>query len=238
METAEARVLAEQMARARLEMAKHRQRALGLPAAEALAREEEPPSETFLEQIEQTPPSQTSWYQLNELAKVDVEGALRCWKQTMEFARDDLRSGQWAARAVMDTFSEGPLELARYLALRDELSAQWRPGGGVEGVLIDTMAQCLTEQRRWMETANRRVSQECHDQQLALEKGEPWLPPRVSEAEAVERATAMVERWNRTLLRTLRALRDLRRYAPTINIQNAGQVNIGGQQVNVAEKSL
>jgi hypothetical protein len=35
--------------------------------------------------------------------------------------------------------------------------------------------------------------------------------------------------------RTLRALRDLRRYAPTVMIQSAGQVNIGGQQVNMAE---
>ena len=33
----------------------------------------------------------------------------------------------------------------------------------------------------------------------------------------------------------LRALRDLRRYAPTVMIQNAGQVNIGSQQVNLAE---
>ncbi len=42
----------------------------------------------------------------------------------------------------------------------------------------------------------------------------------------------MVDRFNRLFLRTLRALRDLRRYAPAVNIQNAGQVNIGGQQVN------
>jgi hypothetical protein len=46
---------------------------------------------------------------------------------------------------------------------------------------------------------------------------------------------AMVERWNRVFLRTLRALRDFRRYAPTVMIQNAGQVNIGSQQVNVAD---
>jgi hypothetical protein len=45
----------------------------------------------------------------------------------------------------------------------------------------------------------------------------------------------MAERWNRMFLRTLRALRELRRYAPTITIQNAGQVNIGSQQLNVAE---
>ncbi len=44
----------------------------------------------------------------------------------------------------------------------------------------------------------------------------------------------MADRFNRLFLRTLRALRDLRRYAPSVTVQHAGQVNIGGQQVNVA----
>ena len=34
-------------------------------------------------------------------------------------------------------------------------------------------------------------------------------------------------------LRTLQALRDLRLYAPPVIVQNAGQVNVAGQQVNV-----
>ena len=57
--------------------------------------------------------------------------------------------------------------------------------------------------------------------------------PRVSRAAAIEQP-AMVDRFNRLFLRTLRALRDLRRYAPTVMVQHAAQVNIGGQQVNVA----
>ena len=44
----------------------------------------------------------------------------------------------------------------------------------------------------------------------------------------------MVDRFNRLFLRTLRALRDLRRYAPSVTVQHAAQVNIGGQQVNMA----
>ena len=50
----------------------------------------------------------------------------------------------------------------------------------------------------------------------------------------MEQAAAMVDRFNRLLLRTLRALRDLRRYGPSVTVQNAAQVNIGGQQVNMA----
>jgi hypothetical protein len=39
-------------------------------------------------------------------------------------------------------------------------------------------------------------------------------------------------------MRTLRQMRDLRRYAPPVIVNNGGQVNVaanGGQQVNVAK---
>ena len=60
-------------------------------------------------------------------------------------------------------------------------------------------------------------------------------PPRVSDFQAVEQAAAMVDRFNKIFLRTLRAFRDLRRYSPAVVVQNAGQVNVGGQQVNIAD---
>lgn len=44
----------------------------------------------------------------------------------------------------------------------------------------------------------------------------------------------MVDRFNKLFVRTLRALRDLRRYASSMIVQNAGQVNVGAQQLNVA----
>jgi hypothetical protein len=43
----------------------------------------------------------------------------------------------------------------------------------------------------------------------------------------------MVDRFNRIFLRTLRALRDLRRQEPVV-VRRAGQVNVGHQQINVA----
>ena len=43
----------------------------------------------------------------------------------------------------------------------------------------------------------------------------------------------MADRFNRLMLRTRRGLRDLRRYGPVI-VQNAGQVNVADQQVNVS----
>ena len=63
-----------------------------------------------------------------------------------------------------------------------------------------------------------------------------WFPPYVSEQQAIEHAVQMADRFNRIFMRTLRQLRDLRRYSP-VTINNPNQVNIatdGGQQVNVS----
>ncbi len=67
-----------------------------------------------------------------------------------------------------------------------------------------------------------------------------WDIPYVREQEAVEHATQMADRYNRMFLRSLRQLRDLRRYRMPVTINNPQQVNIaadGGQQVNVSKTS-
>jgi hypothetical protein len=57
--------------------------------------------------------------------------------------------------------------------------------------------------------------------------------PRVSEAQAMDQAAQMVDRFNRIYMRSLRALRDLRRHAPTLVVHNAAQINVAENQVNV-----
>ncbi len=44
----------------------------------------------------------------------------------------------------------------------------------------------------------------------------------------------MAERFHRMYVRTLRAMKDHRRYTGPVVVQNAGQVNVGGQQLNLA----
>jgi hypothetical protein len=58
--------------------------------------------------------------------------------------------------------------------------------------------------------------------------------PRLTTGEAIERAGAMVDRFNKIFLRTLRTLSDLRRHPPTVIVQNANQVIVSTQQVNMA----
>ena len=59
----------------------------------------------------------------------------------------------------------------------------------------------------------------------------------MSEVAAIEHVVQMADRFNRIFMRTLRQLRDLRRYSP-VTINNPNQVNIaaeGGQQINVSK---
>ena len=58
--------------------------------------------------------------------------------------------------------------------------------------------------------------------------------PEQDAADAMEQAGAMAERFHRMYLRNLRAMRDYRRYNGPVLVQNAGQVNVGGQHVNIA----
>ena len=64
-----------------------------------------------------------------------------------------------------------------------------------------------------------------------------WEMPYQREADAVQQAAELADRFRRAYHTSIRALRDWRRY-PVI-VQKAGQVNIaadGGQQVNVQQK--
>jgi hypothetical protein len=99
--------------------------------------------------------------------------------------------------------------------------------------LIDVLAQAQASWLYWMGTLTTWTTLESASGKRLREEHGCWQPPRVRDAEAVEQAAAMAERFNRIFLRTLRALRDLRRYTPAVVVQNAGQVNVAGQQVNV-----
>ena len=69
---------------------------------------------------------------------------------------------------------------------------------------------------------------------LERKRASQYEPLRLTSAQAVEEAAAMAERFQRLFVRAIRTLRDLRRYAPSVVVQNAGQVNLAALQQNVA----
>lgn len=232
-EALEVKTLARELAAVYRTSVDYHKKKLGLPTQEAVAKAEEPCPPEYEQSILHGPVDQVHWCDLEDLARNDPELALRRWDEMKREALDELRSGHRAGR-VMEGYTSQAWQRAQFLAIREELAGEWQPRNGVERQLIDQMVQAQSAVFFWQERLALRASVEpMHERRDIEERGE-WNPPRVSEHQAVEQAAAMVDRFNRIFLRTLRALRDLRRYTPAVIVQNAGQVNVGGQQVNVA----
>lgn len=104
-------------------------------------------------------------------------------------------------------------------------------------MMVEMLVQSFFNWQRWFEAANRMLATE----EAALIEtpdmyyGKKWQPQRLTSAAAQDRAFEMAEKNNRIFLRTLRQMRDLRRYNVTIN-NIGGQVNLapeGEPQMNV-----
>jgi hypothetical protein len=167
------------------------------------------------------------------LAEVNTDDALDLWQRVRETADDELQSGKRGARVAGENTT--PYSLAQYLAIRDSFADQWQPQGGIESAMIEMLAISYSLQMYWSSVAHDRAMR-AHDRQseaLKRFEGGGWKSPYQSEADAVDQAHRLADGYNRQFLRVLRQLRDLRRYAPVV-IQNARQVNVGNQQVNLS----
>jgi hypothetical protein len=167
------------------------------------------------------------------------------WQLIKDEARKEFESGHRMGAALETTeWQHLPWKRAEFLAIRDSFVEEWKPKGGIELAMIDTMAQAHSEYLYWCEIAHHRATTEgkilysAEDERRAAEARGHWIPPRVGEVAAIDHAAQMADRYNRLFLRTLRQLRDLRRYSMPVTINNPGQVNIaadGGRQVNAVK---
>jgi hypothetical protein len=95
------------------------------------------------------------------------------------------------------------------------------------------MAQAQAGYLFWLQTLPIRTQlKSCTNDRRHRDEGK-WQPPRQSDADALEQAAAMMDRYNRIFLRTLRALCDMRRHGRPVIVQNGGQMNVAQQQVNL-----
>jgi hypothetical protein len=211
----ELQALAHELADAYRDRVGRYQHELGLSPQEAAAKAEEPCLLSRAWVVQDYPADQVIWEGLAELYRHGPEKILDRWEQIKQAAPEDVRSGDWAARAVEGRDRTGPWERALFMAVRAELTEGLQPRNGVERQLVDTMAQAQVALCAWLS----RVI-------------DAAIP---AEAEA---AAAMVERFNRVFLRTLRAYGDLRKGPLAVFVQNAGQVNVAGRQVNLARGPL
>jgi hypothetical protein len=191
---------------------------------------------------------------LLELHLIAPRVAERLWELIKREGQKEFTSGHLSANI---TFPVGYMKevwnIARYQGVRSTFIAEWVPKGGIELSLIDIMTQSYFQWQYWVEQTVKRsqteVRREHPEYTEWMNRRERefrrqgwtdghWSQPYVSEQEAIEHAVQMADRWNRIYMRTLRQLRDLRRYTP-VSITNVSQVNIaaaGGKQINVTDK--
>jgi hypothetical protein len=186
-------------------------------------------------------------YELNLYAPRVAE---RLWEKIKQEGRKEFESGHLAANNMFPVdYMKQAWNIARYLRVRESFAEEWQPKGGIEIAMIDTLAQAYFQWQYWLEqTIKRSETREREEhpdyQEWKRARGQSrekswtdgfWLRPYVSEQQAIDHAMQAADRWNRIFMRTLRQLRDLRRYSP-VTINNPSQVNIatdGGQQINV-----
>jgi len=118
--------------------------------------------------------------------------------------------------------------------VRAELTDAWRPRHAQEQHLIDQMAQWQALMEFWQDTFTTVTALVARRKRGKSQDAPPWEPPGIADAEALEGAARMAERFQRLYLQVLRALQDQRRINPPVIVRRAARVNIAQQQVNVA----
>lgn len=174
-----------------------------------------------------------NWGHMAAVAEANTYDALDLWARVRQAAEDELESGKRGAKVAGENST--PYSLAQYLAIRDSFADQWQPQGGIESAMLEMLAVSYSLQMYWSAVAHERAirTHDAQRDQVQRYKLGGWKSPHQSEADAVDQAHRLADGYNRQFLRVLRQLRDLRRYAPVV-IQNAQQVNVGNQQVNVS----
>jgi hypothetical protein len=185
---------------------------LGLSTQEAVAKAEERCTLARLWEVQGCAPEDLTWDDLQETVGPTGERAADRWEEVQQAAREAVQGGHWAASAVEGRRAR-PWQRALFLAVREELARGWGPLCGVERQLVDHMAQAQAAMYFFQELLFARLDH---------------LP------DLAEQAAAMADRFSRMFARTLRALQNLRRHAPPVVVRNAGQVNVGHQQLNVS----
>ncbi len=232
----EAGALASELARAYRRMAMFYRDQLQLtgPDADDRARgNDDSPAERAadLARIRERPPDQVSWFDLTRVAERDPDTAAAIWRDVKAAARDELHTGHRAAQAL--DWEGGPWQRARFLAIRDGFRADTPPRTGIESALLDMAAEAFGDYLEWTEHLHMQATSEVKVEQHDLDTHGEWRPARLSMADAMEQSARMAERAHLRMLRTVKALSDLRRAGP-VYVSRAGQVNVGQQQINVA----
>jgi hypothetical protein len=180
----EAGVLAGELGKSFGQMVEDYERYFSLSREEAVRRAAEPRPDGG-ERALNGPPDQVSWFDLHMIARTDPDRATARWEEIKRAALEELRTGHRAARPV-EAAANGPWQRAQFLALREELSAEWHPRNGIERQLLDTMAQAQAGYLYWVRVMTARTELESVTNDRLHKEEARWQPTRQSDADALE----------------------------------------------------
>jgi hypothetical protein len=238
LESNDVQSIASELARAYAHMAAFYRDQLQLPGQEADARARglDLSSQEAAEdvaRIRNRPPDQVNWFDLNRLAERDPELVAEVWSNLRMEARKELESGHRTAEAL--EWKGGPWARVRFLAIRDSLRQGSLPENGIEAALIDSAAEAFADYLEWTAHFHMLSGSEVESERRQVERDSRWSPPRLSMAQAIEQAAKLAERAHQRFLRTVKMLHELQRVSSTLYVTQAGQINVGSQQMNIAQ---
>lgn len=187
----------------------------------------------LLDRARKAPLREVTWKDLAAIAEVDPAEAVEKWAAVKQLARGELASGVRCAE--MGGAFTLPYQRAQFIVIHEQLEEGWKPQNGIEHSLIDMLALSYSLFLYWTQIAHARAVGEAVDLFESERKlgGGSWTRPIQDVADSIEQAQRLADGYHRQYMRTLRQMRDLRRYAPPVIVNNGGQVNVASQQVNV-----
>jgi hypothetical protein len=208
-----------------------------LTPEEAQAKISAPLAETRCAMLASGPATEVRWRDLVQLVySGQGEEAKRRWQHLLQITEDEFICGDKAA-SILEATGEAPAERARFLTIRRRLIDEWNPSPGTEEILVDQIAQFQTLFERWIRVHVEKMSAgDPFEAQVGTDRGRHLgqFYATVGGLEAMQEALNMADRLQKAMLRTIRALKDLRKSSQQVVIQSAGQVNLGSQQVNLS----
>ena len=179
--------------------------------------------------IEHLTPADYSWHDVMAVWGQDEAAGQALWEKIKQSARNELAVGKTGASAIESHYAR-PMRRAEYLAVWVALADGLKPANDTERLLLDNMAQALMLHRHWL---HRMVQLDELDEgrlKRSTSGRERYEAPRLSEAEAVDRAAQMADRFQRQFLRLMKCYRDGRRLIASLTVLG-GQVNVAEQQI-------
>jgi len=178
-----------------------------------------------------------SWYEIDRLFRANPDLAEQVWDEVKDAAARDFKSGHFAAELFERTdWQKNVWKRAHFVAVFQMMVESYKPRDAIEHQMVEMAAVEYFLWRHWtgehLQRATSEPRQESYDYREWREKekqvwcrhnGEErpiegqwiagaWEMPYQGEADAVEQAAELADRFRRAYLASVRGLRDWRRY--------------------------